>query len=45
MNGISHCEPAYSQFAVITSMPYAFSCSTSSWMKGTYVFRLTLKMW
>ena len=42
---ISHWEPAYSQLAVMISMPNAFSWSTSSWMKGTYVFRPGLKIW
>ena len=43
--GISHCDPAYSQLAVITSMPNCISWSISCWMNGTYVLRVVLKMW
>jgi hypothetical protein len=42
---ISHCDPAYSQFAVMMSTPTCGISSTILRIVGTKSFRTVLKMW
>ena len=44
-NTISHCEPAYSQLAVMMSTPNCRISLTMRSTAGTHVFRTVLKMW